>query len=195
MIVVGIDALGLVRLSELTRFVQSDRPLSPAQARNLGAKLADGEILVFTDADCIPASNWLQTIIQQINDPTISVLGGGVNFSDNEYWSLSDNLSMFYEYLIIHRPGERRQLPSLNLAIRRNVFMDIGGFDERYPRASGEDADLTLRLKIKGYRLHFEPGAVVFHAPHRNRLTDMLLHAYYQGMYSTKVDPRYLNQD
>jgi GT2 family glycosyltransferase len=102
---------------------------------------------------------------------------------------------MFYEYLAIHPQGQRSQLPSLNLAVRRSAFQTVGGFDERYPRPSGEDADLTLRLIKAGFTLYFEPRAIVRHSPHRNIWRDVWRHGYYQGMYSTKVDRRYAGQE
>lgn len=195
-IVVGMDTWGIVRESALVRFISSDRPLSPAQARNRGAWEAKGDILVFTDADCIPRSNWLEILISRFKEPGVTVVGGGIEISPHwNYWTLADNLNMFYEYLAIHPPGERRQLPSLNLAIRRETFMEVGGFDERYPRPSGEDADLTIRLRKFGHRLFFEPRAVVEHYPPRDRLIDLLRHAYYQGMYSAKIDRRYADEE
>jgi hypothetical protein len=86
-------------------------------------------------------------------------------------------------------------LPSLNFAIRRQVFEKVGGFDERYPKPSGEDADLSIRLRKSGFYLEFDPTAVVVHNPPRHRLVDLLRHGYYQGKYSTKVDPRYAQED
>lgn len=195
-IVVGTDTLGIVQKHTWARFISSEYPLSPAQARNRGAKEAVGSILVFTDADCVPRPDWLEILIGHFQDPNVAIVGGGVEISPHwNYWTLADNLSMFYEYLAIHPPGERRQLPSLNLAIRREVFDEVGGFDERYPRPSGEDADLTIRVRKRGYRLYFEPRAVVAHYPQRNRLIDLLQHAYYQGMYSTKIDKRYAGEE
>lgn len=195
-LVVGMDSWGMVRNSDLVRFISSEYPLSPAQARNCGAKEAKGDILVFTDADCIPYPNWLEILIERFEHPGVAVVGGSVEITPYQsYWTFVDNLNMFYEYLAIHPRGERKQLPSLNLAIRREVFEEMGGFDEkRYPRPSGEDADLTIRLRKRGYRLYFEPRAIVRHNPPRNRIVDLLRHAYYQGMYSTKIDPRYASE-
>jgi GT2 family glycosyltransferase len=124
-------------------------------------------------------------------DPQIAVIGGGIKITSRNYWILSDNLSMFYEYLADHPRGLREQLPSLNLAIRKSAFNHVRGFDDRYPRASGEDADLTFRLRHSGYLLYFEPSAIVHHLPARNNLLAILRHGYYQGKYSTKVDRRY----
>lgn len=190
-IVVGMDQQGLVRESELVRFDRTETPLSPAKARNRGARQAQGELIAFIDADCIARADWLATLQKRFQDPSVSVVGGGVSFESGGYWTLSDNLSMFHEYMMIHLPGQRQQLPSLNLAMRRVSFESLGGFDERYPRPAGEDADLTIRLRRDGHQLYFEPGAVVVHSPPRHRLVDLLRHAYYQGKYSTKVDPRH----
>ncbi len=194
LIVVGMDEFGLVHESEVTHFDRSDSPLSPSLARNRGANQAKGEILVFTDADCIPHPTWLSMMNERFTSPDVDVIGGGVEFDCSNYWTLADNLSMFYEYLAIHPAGERQQLPSLNLAIRRNVFIEAGGFDQRYPRPAGEDADLTIRLRKSGHPLFFEPRATVLHAPPRNHLPDLLRHGYFQGQYSTKVDPRYASE-
>ncbi|MGB9591429.1 MAG: glycosyltransferase, partial [Candidatus Kryptoniota bacterium] len=195
-LVVGMDIWGLVRANDKVRFIFSETPLPPARARNWGAKEARGDILVFTDADCIPRPDWLETFVKCFNHPEVAVVGGGVDISSSgNYWILADNLSMFYEYLAIHPAGQRRQLPSLNLAIRREIFEAIGGFDERYPKPSGEDADLTIRLHKCGYHLYFEPRAIVVHRPPRDTLFDLFWHGYYQGMYSTKVDKRYASEE
>jgi cellulose synthase/poly-beta-1,6-N-acetylglucosamine synthase-like glycosyltransferase len=191
LIVVGMDRFGLIHESDITHFIRSDQPLSPAKARNRGASQAKGEVLVFTDADCIPYPNWLSVLARRFASPDVEIVGGGVEFDTSNYWTLSDNLSMFYEYHTTHANGERSQLPSLNLAIRRSLFNKAGGFDERYPRPAGEDADLTIRLRKLGQHLWLEPTASVFHRPPRGRLVDILQHGFYQGKYSTKVDPRY----
>ena len=190
-LVVGIDKYNLIRESNLIGFDASDQPLSPAKARNRGAAKTSGEIIVFTDADCIPHADWLQMLAVRFTEPEVTVVGGGVCFQSQNYWTIADNVSMFHDYLATQPPGYRDQLPSLNLAIRRYAFDQIGGFDERYPRPSGEDSDLTIRLRYAGYKLFFEPRAMITHAPPRNRLIDLIRHSYIQGKYSTKIDSRY----
>jgi cellulose synthase/poly-beta-1,6-N-acetylglucosamine synthase-like glycosyltransferase len=190
-IVVGVDHSGRVRSSDLVRFDRTAQRLPPAVARNRGASQVTGEILVFIDADCIARPDWLMILAKQFVDPTVTIVGGGIEFENRNYWTLADNLSMFYEFRAARPPALKLLLPSLNLAIRREVFQQFGGFDERYPRPSGEDSDLTTRLRLKGHLLRFDPRAVVLHAPPRDRLRDLLRHSFYQGKYSIKVDPRY----
>jgi hypothetical protein len=190
-LVVGKDKYKLISENSLIRFDDSVTPLSPAKARNRGVTKTTGEIIAFTDADCIPAPDWLAVLAEKFEQKEHSVIGGGVKFPSTNYWTTADNVSMFHDYLSVHPAGRRDQLPSLNLAIRRSVFEQIGGFDERYPRPAGEDSDLSIRLRRAGYQLWFEPRAIVAHDPVRNSLKDLVSHSYFQGMYSTKVDPRY----
>lgn len=189
--VVGMDKHNLVYENDLIRFDRSDHPLSSAQARNRGAAGSQSEIIAFLDADCIALPDWLATLAERFQDPHTTVVGGGVTFATTNYWTLADNVAMFYTNLATQPPGERQILPSLNLAIRRGVFEQLHGFDERYPRAAGEDSDLCIRLRQQGHRLYFEPRAVVRHSPSRHRPQDLLRHGYYQGKYSPKVDPRH----
>ena len=103
-IVVGMDKFGLVQESDVVHFDRSERPLSPAQARNRGARQARGEVLVFTDADCLPRPDWLAVLAERFADPQVTVVGGGVTFDRQNYWMFADNLSMFYDYLAEHPP-------------------------------------------------------------------------------------------
>jgi glycosyltransferase involved in cell wall biosynthesis len=194
-IVVGQDRYGLVQEDNLVHFDRSSVPLSPAEARNRGMEQAAGDIIVFLDSDCLASSDWLSVLAERYQDPETYVVGGAVDFAREQYWSLADNISMFHEFMVESHGRKRSQLPSLNLSARCLVFDDVGVFDERYPRPAGEDADLTIRMRKAGFKLHFEPRAIVYHHPSRNGLMDLLRHSFYQGRYSTKVDPRHGAQE
>lgn len=191
-IVVGQDKFGLVGEDSLVRFDRSSEPLAPAVARNRGIEQASGDVIAFLDSDCVASPDWLMVLAECYQDPAVHVVGGAVDFARDNYWTLSDNVSMFHDYMVGSLRGKRSQLPSLNLSARRRVFDEVGCFDERYPRPAGEDADLTIRMRRSGFDLHFEPRAVVYHHPPRHRFVDLLCHSFYQGKYSTKVDPRYV---
>ena len=190
-LVVGLDGPGLVQADGSTRLISTGVPVPPAVARNIGAREAEGGILCFLDADCIPHRYWLHTLLERYEEPDVSVVGGGVAFSPDNYWGLADNLATFYPYLRTAPRGTRDQLPSLNLSLRREVWERVGPFDERYPRPAGEDADWTTRARLAGYALHFEPRAFVVHRPARLTFKDLWNHAVTFGRYSIKVDERY----
>jgi GT2 family glycosyltransferase len=193
-LVVGRDDLGLVEEDHLVRFVESDQPIPPAQARNRGLASSRGEIVVFLDADCVPDTDWLPRLMDPYADASVHVVGGSMALAGTDYWALADNLATFHEYLSTRPAGLRDLLPSFALSCRRSALERVGGFDEAYPYPAGEDADLTLRLRLAGYSLHFEPRAVVRHYPSRSRFSSLLRHAYRFGQYSVKVDPRYTDQ-
>lgn len=190
-IVVGQDCHGLIIENDLIREIKTIKPTPPAIARNIGIRNARGNILLFTDADCIPASNWISRLISHYKDPGVVVVGGGVEFPRDNYWTCCDNLSTFHEYLSVAKPGTRKQLPSLNLSLRKEAIAKIGLFDERYPLPAGEDADLTTRLRLGGYLLHFDPQAIITHHPNRSSIKTIMNHAYNFGKFSIQVDPRY----
>jgi glycosyltransferase involved in cell wall biosynthesis len=190
-VVVGRDERELVWEDEVIRFVDTGRPVPPAIARNVGMGRARGRVICFLDADCVPHRLWLQRLLDRYETPDVTVVGGGVAFPTDKYWRLADNISTFYPYLRTSPPGTRDQLPSLNLSFRREVWEEVGPFDERYPRPAGEDADWTTRARLAGHQLHFEPRAVVTHYPTRTTFGDLWRHAVGFGTYSIKVDKRY----
>lgn len=163
-IVVGQDRYELVRPP--ARFIETPRPVSAARARNLGARAARGAWLLFIDSDCIAAPDLIERMVERLSNG-IQVLSGGIAVESGDYWTVCDNLLTFHQYLATAPPGVRDYLPSLNLGIRRELFLAVGGFDEGYPGAAGEDTDLSLRLRAAGLALHFEPRAVVAHRPPR----------------------------
>jgi len=189
--VVGLDELKLVKTDEMVHMVDTRVPVPPAIARNIGIRESAGEIICLLDADCIPHSLWLRNLLRRYDDPSVNIVGGGVDFPPGNYWCLSDNIATFYQYHFSLRPGIREQLPSLNLSFRRKVWEEVGPFDERYPLPSGEDADWTTRARLMGYTLYFEPQAVVTHCPNRTSFKDFWDHAVNFGQYSVKVDERY----
>jgi GT2 family glycosyltransferase len=85
--------------------------------------------------------------------------------------------------------GTRQELPSLNLAIRKSVLDEIGGFDEHI--SPTEDSYLTTRLRQHGYTLHFDPRIAVDHLPNRRTAAAVFRHTWRHGYHTIKVDPRW----
>lgn len=145
-------------------------------ARNLGATLAKGKLLVFTDADCKPQSNWLSAMISAYKSQSgdnESILAGPVNIP------LVDSASIWQKFDAVRGIPQanfikRGYAATANLAVPRTIFDNLSGFDPQ--RFSGGDADFCRRARKLGYFLRLVPDAVVDH-PARANFQDLALKA------------------
>lgn len=194
-VVVGLDRYRYGERFPFARRLDTGRPVTPGEARNLGVAATHGDVVVFLDADSIPCPDWLARLARWFEDPAVAVVGGSVAFPwDDPYWTVCDNVSNVHAFAPSAPAGERLHLTSCNLAVRRAALERVGLFDPcRYPQAA-EDTDLTLRLKLAGYTLHFDPQAMVEHRQGALTWRAMLRKAYTRGYYSCRVDRRYASQ-
>ena len=139
----------------------------PAAARNRGVDRASGDILAFIDDDCVPEPGWPWPLVNRLGrePPAVGGVGGRV-------LPLSDG--RVSRYMTFHRilepPPSCSYLVTANCAYRRVAFEAVGGFDETIRRPGGEDPDLAFRVRARGYRLAFEPSAIVRHEYRENPL-------------------------
>ncbi len=132
-------------------------------ARNSGILKASGEILVFTDADCIATSDWLKNLIEPFVDPSIGAIGGRIIKYLPQTWVEKGTRDL--------AEGQKttQKLPFLNLpfivtanaAYRKDVVIRLGGFDEAF--SSGGDVDLSWRTILLGYRIFIASDAIIYH--------------------------------
>jgi GT2 family glycosyltransferase len=137
----------------------------PASARNAGAARAHGRLLAFTDDDCLVDPGWLLAFDARLaGAPSLLVGGRTLNgLPENPFSSASQSLiDSLYGYYNAS-PDQARFFASNNVATSRERFEAIGGFDESFPLAAGEDRDLCDRQRHAGGGLAFVPEAVVTH--------------------------------
>ncbi len=138
----------------------------PAAARNTGATQARGAFLAFTDDDCAPAPDWLQTLAARFATTPDHLIGGRTlnALPDNPY-STASQLLIAYLYTYYNADSDRaRFFASNNLAMPADRFHAIGGFDMTYTRTAAEDRELCDRWLHHGYRMAYAPEALVYHA-------------------------------
>ena len=137
----------------------------PGSARNLGARAARGEYLAFTDDDCRVAPDWLSQYELLLSTGGWDAAGGlSLNpFPGNQASEAWNYLVAFlYKYWHDDR-GNVVMIVSNNAAVRRDVFLTLGGFDESFVTAASEDREFSYRLLANGYRQTFCPEARVWH--------------------------------
>jgi glycosyltransferase involved in cell wall biosynthesis len=152
------------RLLELT-FLRKEQG-GPASARNAGAAKASGELLAFTDDDCLPAPDWLRCLAARLSTtPRFAIGGQTINALLENRYSAASQLLIDYLYSRYNtEPGNARFLASSNLALTASDFNAVGGFDPAYAWAGGEDRDFCNRWVDGGRRLIYAAEARVYHA-------------------------------
>jgi GT2 family glycosyltransferase len=141
-----------------------DGPCGPAISRNRGASLAGGDVLVFIDSDVAVHMDTLSRLERVFLDhPEISAVFGSYDDAPADKGIVSQYKNLQHHY--VHQNG--RQEASTFWAgcgaVRREVFLKVGGFDERYRRPSIEDIELGLRLHQAGYRIWLCPEIQATH--------------------------------
>jgi histidinol-phosphate phosphatase family protein len=140
--------LGLTPSDELALDLLRGPGRGPAAARNVGWRAASAEWIAFLDDDVVPAPDWAERLAEDLVDLGREVAGtqgrivvplpAGRRPTDWE----RDVAGL-----------ERARWATADMAYRRSVLAEVGGFDERFRRAYREDAELALRVQAGGYRL------------------------------------------
>jgi GT2 family glycosyltransferase len=160
---VGLEGWPASRGSELRCIRQENA--GPAAARNRGAREARGQILAFTDDDCLPQPEWLSTLAAQI-DSHPDALVGSLTFNGlkENPWSATSQLIIDLVYDHFNRNPENAYfLASNNIACRRDLFLELGGFDTEFSKAGAEDREFCDRLRMTGRPIHLVRRPLVEH--------------------------------
>jgi len=135
------------------RYLPMSEKHGPAAARNSGWRAARGTIVAFTDDDCVPAPDWLQS-------GSAAFVNGVVGVSGQVVVPLPDRPT---DYEQNHAGLGRSEFVTANCFYRRDALATVGGFDERFTMAWREDSDLFFTLLERRSHLVHAPEAVVVH--------------------------------
>jgi GT2 family glycosyltransferase len=129
----------------------------PAANRNHGVHHATGEWICFIDDDCEASREWISALHDAVADPGIDMIEGRTLVPvkpDNPFMHAiaNENGGIFW---------------TCNLAVRRARFLELGGFDEDFLEAAGEDMEFAHRFHAHPLRSKFYPPAVVYHPVRR----------------------------
>lgn len=151
------------------RLVRLARNGGPGVARNEGAKVASGDILAFTDSDCVAPPDWLARIERDLDDERIvAVTGGYAGTSAPGFLPLLQHLVLRERQAAL--PDEIASTITSNFACRRRAFEAVGGFplyyrkrDPQRPVWGNEDEELGFLLTRAGGRIRWLRDAGVLH--------------------------------
>jgi GT2 family glycosyltransferase len=126
----------------------------PARARNLGAQNSSGDVLLFVDADVTVYRDIIERVTDTFRqEPDLAALFGSYDEEPARTNFLSQYKNLLHHY--VHQMGseEASTFWAACGGIRREVFLELGGFDETYRRPCVEDIELGYRLRRAGYRI------------------------------------------
>jgi GT2 family glycosyltransferase len=155
---------GDVRLLE-----PSGMRLGVTGARNKGAAVASGDVLVFLDGHVDMEPGWLEKLCAPAREPAVGAVGPGISVLGRPEccgWGMRyRDAALGIEWLPAPAsdPPIVPMLAGACIVIRRELFEMVGGFDTGLVRWGSEDAELSLRLWTAGYELRVVPGVVIAH--------------------------------
>jgi glycosyltransferase involved in cell wall biosynthesis len=160
----------------------------PAKARNLGARAATGDILFFVDADVTITPDAISKVEKAFSDePELAALIGSYDDAPGASNFLSQYKNLFHHYT--HQTAKEEAFTFWGAcgAIRREIFLGLGGFDESYRRPSIEDIELGYRLKKAGYNIRLCKDLQVKHLKYWGVVSLLKAEIFYRALPWTEL--------
>lgn len=179
------------------KIICSDKNRGYAGNCNFGAKNACGKYLIFLNADTKVTNNWIDNMVCHLKNTKIGIVGnlqlrwggefdGAIDSAGSEWSQMHRSFlhigGRIYKGVMLAKPyyphnapsdilktSEKQMVTGCCVAIRKELFYEIGMYDENYLIGYCEDADMCMTLQEKGYKIIFEPSSVIFHRKHHSK--------------------------
>ena len=160
----------MARISKENSLVKYIRmPCSRGQGRNIGVRESETGNILFTDGDAVPREQWIENMVSALKDNEL--VAGKTESFDGKGTSTIPRMELFFM-------GFEITLPSMNLAIRKELFNRLKGFDESFVTA--EDIDMNLRAVMAGAKWAVCDKCVVSHRSREN-IPALMKQAFWNG--------------
>jgi cellulose synthase/poly-beta-1,6-N-acetylglucosamine synthase-like glycosyltransferase len=187
----------VVRNFENVRLIRQENK-GPAAARNEGAKKARGDLIFFTDADCIPRKDWIEEMVRPFEDDCeIAGVRGSYMTKQRELAARFVQIEYEDKYDLLKKDHYIDFVDTYSAGFRRDIFLKFGGYDTSFPVACAEDVELSFRMSVQGYKMVFNSNATVYHR-HPRFFFDYFKKKYkfaYWRMLAVKKNPEKLIRD
>lgn len=133
---------------------KKSKELTIPEQRNLGLKKAQGDIIAFIDADCVPDNNWLIELAKSINNEEKIIVAGSIkSIGGKTIGDVGKERRNSKKYL--------DEAPTMNMAFKKEIIKKVGFFDESFNY--GSDVDFTWRATDLGYKIRHNKNAIIYH--------------------------------
>jgi len=180
----------------LKTILDKERKKGPSAARNKGSLLSKGDVIAFIDADEVPPEGWVQTIEKETAKDTDVVFGPVSEYSRETF------LRKYLDVMQTALTGERevfkadihndKFLFAGNFAIKKDLFFQIGKFDEKIEL--GEDVDLSKRIYRCGKSITYNPEMAAIHK-HKETFKGRFKKSFGYGVLQAKFLKEYFNRE
>jgi GT2 family glycosyltransferase len=164
----------LVKLSEYhenLKIILNETNLGFAKANNQGIRQSSGDYIALLNNDTVAPRGWLSRLLKHLDDPKVGMVGPVTNFVGNEAklrvgyrtWAEMEEFAQNQTWDNDGRIADIHMLAMFCVAMRRNVFEEVGELDEQFGVGMFEDDDYSIRVKRKGYRVICAADAFVHH--------------------------------
>lgn len=163
----------------------------PAAARNFGVQNSVGDIVLFTDADCVPNRDWIEKMIAPFEQEWVVGVKGA--YSSGQRSLVARFVQAEYESKYDHMRREKYIdfIDTYSAGYRKDLFLQNGGFNIEFPTSCVEDQEFSFRMARAGHKMVFVPDAQVVHSGHANSLKDYFLKKYKIGYWKVLVHQRH----
>ncbi|MCL5267267.1 MAG: glycosyltransferase [Bacteroidetes bacterium] len=170
---------------EKVRYVRNDSNLGFVGGCNTGVANARGEYVILLNNDTIVNKGWLESLVEfAMKTPDCGAVGskliypdgrlqeaGGIIFSDGNGWNYGRGMSPYdpkYNFV-----REVDYISGASLMVRKDLWDEIGGLDDRFSPAYFEDSDLCFEVRKHGYKVYYEPKSSIIHFEGTTNGTDV----------------------
>lgn len=158
------DATASVARAAGAIVIRREAPGGPAAARNDGARRVSAEIILFLDADVVIAGDAVARVLRAFEaDPDLAAVFGSYDSAPSGGTLVSDYRNLLHHFVHQSARTESGSFWAGCGAVRKALFMAVGGFDERYVRPSIEDIEFGGRLAAAGHHIRLDKGLLVCH--------------------------------
>jgi glycosyltransferase involved in cell wall biosynthesis len=183
------DTAEIVKTFSVRYLHQANR--GPAAARNHGAREARGEIILFTDSDCVPSADWIAAMTKPFGDADVVAVKGAYRTNQRSLTARFAQVEFEERFDLLKRAPSIDMVDTYSAAYRADVFRQTGGFDESFPVANNEDTELSYKLSRMGRKMVFKPDAMVTHLNHPATLGRYARLKFWRGYWRMVVYRRY----